>query len=792
VTDLQLGVSGGSLVLTWTDLPDAVDYEVFVDTVPYGSFPTTIGVVSSGSTGLAIPIPVGNGYYAAVGRNPASTNQTPLANAGPDRTVAVGLAMRMNGSGSSDTEGHPLSFQWTLVSQPAGSAAVLVDPTLPIPRLTPDVPGLYELTLVVSDGALVSTSDAVTITALNVGAVQIAPSIVHMGFSEVETLNAVLGEPAGPGGALVHLASDDESIVSIPATVLVPQGAFHVDFLAIAGSTAGTATITATAIGHQPGTAEVDVSQFGLAISLQQDLVVAPLETRDLALDLSGAAPYGGITIQVTSSAPALAQVSPSAYVTEDHQIPLANPQVTGAAYGMVTITAWADGVTPDTATVFIGRSLSFAPGSLGVAMNGSGTITLMLSAPAPAGGLTYYLTTDNPGVATVPATIVVPETHLSADVTVHGVAIGSTTLHAAPADPQDTSHADASILVGPGQSINVPDVYVGKDLQAAVAGSLAAPAPAGNLSVTVSSGDPSKVLLTTDPGAPGSSSVMVSVPAGSTVMPVFYVQALAASGAVALTATAPGLDDGTSTVWLSPSGFVLGTGSFTTGQSAPNVALGVASVRLDTFTLDPAQYQAVRAGAAADVAVTSSNPAVGTITVSPVHFAGGAGGAWTAFDPASAGTSTIAIDTPAGFSTPSALQQITVNVTAGIDLAGDGATVGKNLQVPLSGQLGSPAPAGNIQVRIQSSDPVRALVSASPTAQGAGSVTLLVPAGTSTIPTFYVQALDGSGQVQLTASAAGYSADSVTLTLAPSGFVLETRDFGAAPHESLDSAIKV
>jgi hypothetical protein len=63
-------------------------------------------------------------------------------------------------------------------------------------------------------------------------------------------------------------------------------------------------------------------------------------------------------------------------------------------------------------------------------------------------------------------------------------------------------------------------------------------------------------------------------------------------------------------------------------------------------------------------VAVVSSNTAVGTIFGSPAAFTGGDSFSQaTAFDPAAAGTATISLTTPAGFTTPSDSRSITATV---------------------------------------------------------------------------------------------------------------------------------
>jgi len=95
----------------------------------------------------------------------ASVNRPPLADAGPDRSTVVGVPATLDGSGSSDPDGDPISFQWTLVQRPAGSGAALLGDTTSAPSLTPDVAGEYAARLVVSDGTLSSAPDVALVTA---------------------------------------------------------------------------------------------------------------------------------------------------------------------------------------------------------------------------------------------------------------------------------------------------------------------------------------------------------------------------------------------------------------------------------------------------------------------------------------------------------------------------------------------------------------------------------------------------------------------------------------------------
>ena len=94
----------------------------------------------------------------------AAANTPPLANAGVDQTGVVGTVVVLDGGASSDPDGDPLSFAWSLTTVPAGSAAVLNNAASVTPSFTPDVAGTYEATLVVNDGTTDSAPDVVVIT----------------------------------------------------------------------------------------------------------------------------------------------------------------------------------------------------------------------------------------------------------------------------------------------------------------------------------------------------------------------------------------------------------------------------------------------------------------------------------------------------------------------------------------------------------------------------------------------------------------------------------------------------
>ena len=104
--------------------------------------------------------------------NVLNPNRPPTANAGPDQSVflptgAQSPPVQLDGSGSSDPDGDPLTYAWSFVSVPAGSAAALTGPNTVNPTFRPDRKGNYVIQLIVNDGKLDSEPDTVVITVGN-------------------------------------------------------------------------------------------------------------------------------------------------------------------------------------------------------------------------------------------------------------------------------------------------------------------------------------------------------------------------------------------------------------------------------------------------------------------------------------------------------------------------------------------------------------------------------------------------------------------------------------------------
>ncbi|MHC4605711.1 MAG: PKD domain-containing protein [Planctomycetota bacterium] len=88
----------------------------------------------------------------------AAANEAPTADAGVDQKVQLGTLVTLDGMGSEDPDGDPLSFSWVQIS---GEAVDLYNVTTASPTFTPGMTGLYEFQLTVSDGTHTDTDQVI-------------------------------------------------------------------------------------------------------------------------------------------------------------------------------------------------------------------------------------------------------------------------------------------------------------------------------------------------------------------------------------------------------------------------------------------------------------------------------------------------------------------------------------------------------------------------------------------------------------------------------------------------------
>lgn len=142
----------------------------------------------------------------------SSFNGAPVADAGPDQLLTLdGTLVQLDGSGSTDPDNDPLTYAWTLVSKPAGSAAILNLPGSADPSFIADVNGQYDLSLQVTDPFGASSTDAVTVSFNN-----LAP-VADAGPDQTPVVGTSVSLPGSGSDANGDPLTFRWSLLSIPA-----------------------------------------------------------------------------------------------------------------------------------------------------------------------------------------------------------------------------------------------------------------------------------------------------------------------------------------------------------------------------------------------------------------------------------------------------------------------------------------------------------------------------------------------------------------------------------------------
>ena len=752
-----------------------------------------------GSSSAAQPIQITNSGTANLnitalsftGTNPSDftmTGPTLPASIPPNGSVTVNVKFAPTASGAR-------SGSLSITDNATGSPHLVplsgtgVGPTYSVDQATVDF----------GDTLVNQTSNTVTITVTNTGNANLVITNLMPGGTNSSEFFA-----APAGGATLPITVTPGNTMQIisffqPTTI---------------GSKTGTITLTDNAPGS-PHVINLKGNSIGPHINLTPLTLGSNLQA-SIITNLEVVAPSGGLPVTITSSDSSKVLLSTNGTTAGTGSITITIPanqnggftsfyvQAAGAAGTSATLTATASGYTSGSTTITIAPSgfvlSSPVPPGLGTSFNTTTTsanTTLTINAAQLDSSFNYValgqlrggvtvnvpVTSGTPATGTITTSPVTFTGGSAATVTTafHPVAAGTSLLSAGAPAGFSTPAQDSSLTA----TVSAPHIIlnpnsVGANLETSVAGSLDSVAPTGGLQVTVTSSDPTKLLLSTDitGKTAGSGSITITVPAGMGVtsgFPGFVVQSLATSGTVTLTASATGYVSGTASIALTPSAFVIsspnGVGKdFSTTTRSANTTLTVSSYQLDA-SLNPLGPQPVRPGQSYTVTL-SGGGAIGTLNPNSLSFTAGTQSMTTSFHPVSGGTTTIGVTEPSGFATPTSDRTLVATVTQPHILLLD-KTVGQNLQVPVLGSLDA-APSGNLSITVTSSDP-NVILSTNPTALGTSSITLTVTSGSTIIPTFYVQGLASTTALtqQITATATGYASATNTVTLAPSGIVL-------------------
>lgn len=328
---------------------------------------------------------------------------------------------------------------------------------------------------------------------------------------------------------------------------------------------------------------------------------------------------------------------------------------------------------------------------------------------------------------------------------------------------------------------LTVPDVEVGRNLQATAAIRLPQVAPEEGVQLTVTSDDPARLLLSDGAEKRGEPAIAVKVLPRFILSADFWVHGLADHGTVTYTVSAPGLPPAKGTVTLVPAGIVIlgpfNLPKFPTTPHGADSKITVVSVALDS-SLKVAAEQPIAGGANSEVTLVSSNPNVGNPGVSKVVLHGGVSRVVTYFRPSQEGETTLKPVQPAGFTTPAEMATVLAAVAKpGLAIVGE-VYLGKNLQLPATLCLGEAAPPGGLKVTLTSSNPSKLVLSEREDKPGSGSITITVPAG-QLAASYYLQGLGDAGEVTYEAVADGFRSRTARIGLALSGVIIAYERYG-------------
>lgn len=192
------------------------------------------------------------------------------AKAGLSQNVIAGNTVALDGSQSTGAADNLITYQWSIIVKPVGSAATINNPTAVNPTLKTDLPGEYSVKLIITDTKSNTSEDSITVTAISSG--NVAP-VANAGIAQnvitgtLVTLDgskssggdgafltyswAFTSRPAGSGATLSN------ATVAKPTFIADVAGRYTLDLIVNNGnanSAAATVTVNAATI---PVTADI-------------------------------------------------------------------------------------------------------------------------------------------------------------------------------------------------------------------------------------------------------------------------------------------------------------------------------------------------------------------------------------------------------------------------------------------------------------------------------------------------------------------------------------------------------
>ncbi|MEP7112117.1 MAG: hypothetical protein ABI862_02525 [Ilumatobacteraceae bacterium] len=269
----------------------------------------------------------------------------------------------------------------------------------------------------------------------------------------------MLNGQAPPGGAIVQLASNSPAMTP-PGTVTVPAGveSASVSIPTKAVSATTTVTLTGTYNGQSVSAQFVLNPQVPPDSILLDKTTAVNTEGASGLVSIANPAPVDGVTLLLSSSNPAVASVPAEVMISYTgtrggfnvSTSTVSSPTdvvITATGAGLtksVTLTVSPSAPTPGPAL----STFTVNPTSVVGGTSARGTVTL--GTTAPAGGATVHLTSNQPGAASVPASVTIPGGSAGASFTITTSPSAGTTVQLSASLDQVSNFLFASLGVTP------------------------------------------------------------------------------------------------------------------------------------------------------------------------------------------------------------------------------------------------------------------------------------------------------------------------------------------------------
>jgi RHS repeat-associated protein len=472
---LTVTISAAQAAATAVALASGDSGVAFVDasvTIPAGAVnaPVPVAAVSPGTAQVTASL---NGSSAS--------SQVTVTAAPPSVVSLVPVLARIAVGGNTSliltlSSAQPADTVVSLAASPAGIVTVPASVTVPAGQTATAVPvaglALGQAGITATFGAS-SASAVVGVVPPPAQLVAVEPPTHAMTVGATSSFTVRINA-AQPANTEIALSVDNPSLLQLPASVTVAQGATSATFTATALATGG-AVITA-ALDDIQRTAAVQVAQQAAAIV---SLVPSPLPLQQGAVGALtvtiNAAQAADTVIALANSAPGIVQVP--AIVTVAAGTTAATVTVTALATGAAQVTASVNSTTA-TAAIEVAAPLpvvtAITPATLTLPKGTPGVLRVSVSR-APNVATAVTLASSNPSFASVPATVNIAAGALFADFPVAANSPGQATITAslnggaASAAVTITPEELAALTLSPAPA----SAYIGESLQFTATGTM-------------------------------------------------------------------------------------------------------------------------------------------------------------------------------------------------------------------------------------------------------------------------------------------------------------------------------